>query len=208
MPAVWLSAWLLSFSWHTTTCGSTMTEQLCLPGISLQIEECTQCGASSSLSMTLGESMATRLPLVRYYIFQFFTFLFLFLFQFPFPCFHVFQLPPWSALAGPFLTFVAQMGAETTPVPLWGVTLKVGTGNGKWEMGNEEMVKWRQQHRALQNMQVSCSVPSGFLDFRHFYKIPSITLTSTRHVDFSHIKYTCHWPHSVCTMIRERQRYL
>ena len=34
---------------QTTTRGPTMTKQQCLPGISFQIEECTQCGASSWL---------------------------------------------------------------------------------------------------------------------------------------------------------------
>ena len=38
-----------------------MTKRLCLPGISLRIEGCTQCGASSGSSETLGESMTTRL---------------------------------------------------------------------------------------------------------------------------------------------------
>ena len=33
-----------------------MTKWLCLPTISLQIEECTQCGGSSGLSESLGES--------------------------------------------------------------------------------------------------------------------------------------------------------
>ena len=46
---------------YTTTHGPTMMKQLCLPGICLRIEECTQCGASSGLSETLSESMATRL---------------------------------------------------------------------------------------------------------------------------------------------------
>ena len=52
MPSTWL---LLSR--YTTTRGSTMPKQLCLPGISLLIEECTQCGASSGSSETLGESI-------------------------------------------------------------------------------------------------------------------------------------------------------
>ena len=51
-----LSTWLL-LSRYTTTRGSTMTKRLCLLGISLRIEECTQCGASSGSSETLGESM-------------------------------------------------------------------------------------------------------------------------------------------------------
>ena len=38
-----------------------MIKRQCLPGIGLRIEECTQCGASSGSSETLGESMATRL---------------------------------------------------------------------------------------------------------------------------------------------------
>ena len=64
--------------------GSTMTKRLCLPGISLRIEECTQCGASSGSSETLGESMAMRLA----HVLQIFW-----LFPFPFPRFRVFQLP-------------------------------------------------------------------------------------------------------------------
>ena len=59
MPEVWSFAWLLSVSRYTTTHCSTMTKQLRLPGISLRIEECTQCGASSGVSKTPGESMAT-----------------------------------------------------------------------------------------------------------------------------------------------------
>ena len=35
-----------------------MTKRQRLPGINLRIEECTQCGASSGLSETLGESYA------------------------------------------------------------------------------------------------------------------------------------------------------
>ena len=46
-----------------------MMKWQCLPGISLQIEECTQCGASSGLSETLGESMAIRLADIHH-IFQ------------------------------------------------------------------------------------------------------------------------------------------
>ena len=38
-----------------------MTKRLRLPGMGLPMEECTQCGASSGVSETLGESMATRL---------------------------------------------------------------------------------------------------------------------------------------------------
>ena len=34
-----------------------MTKQLRLPGISLCVEECTQCGASSGVSGTLGKSI-------------------------------------------------------------------------------------------------------------------------------------------------------
>ena len=72
-----------------------MTKQQCLPGISLQIEECIQCGASSGLSETLGESMAMRLAYILH-IFQVVSipvsvpispFLFLF------PHFRIFQLP-------------------------------------------------------------------------------------------------------------------
>ena len=70
--------------------GSTMMKRLCLPGISLQIEECTQCGASSGSSETLGESMAMRLA----HILQIFW---LFPFPFPFPRFRVFQLPVGGA---------------------------------------------------------------------------------------------------------------
>ena len=73
------STWLL-LSRYTTTHGSTMTKRLGLPGISLQIEECTQCGE------TLGESMAMRLAHVLH-IFS------LFPFPFPFLRFRVFQLP-------------------------------------------------------------------------------------------------------------------
>ena len=51
-----VSTWLL-LSRYTTTRGSTMTKRLCLLGISLRIEECTQCGASSGSSETFGESM-------------------------------------------------------------------------------------------------------------------------------------------------------
>ena len=48
-----------------------MTKRLCLPGISLRIEECTQCGASSGSSETVGESMAMRLA----HVLQIFCFL-------------------------------------------------------------------------------------------------------------------------------------
>ena len=41
---------------YTTTCDPMMTKWLCLPGTSLQIEECTQYDASSDLSDTLRES--------------------------------------------------------------------------------------------------------------------------------------------------------
>ena len=59
-----LSTWLL-LSRYTTTRGSTMTKRLCLLGISLWIDECTQCGASSGSSETLGESMAMKLAHAR-----------------------------------------------------------------------------------------------------------------------------------------------
>ena len=38
-----------------------MRKRLCLPGISLRIEECTQCGASSGSSETLGENRSPHL---------------------------------------------------------------------------------------------------------------------------------------------------
>ena len=73
------STWLL-LSQYTTTRGSTMTKRLCLPGIRLRIEECTQCGASSGSSETFGESMAMRLA----HVLQIFW-LFPFPLPFPFP---------------------------------------------------------------------------------------------------------------------------
>ena len=82
-----LSTWLL-LSRYTTTRGSTMTKRLCLPGISLRIEECTQCGASSGSSETLGESMAMKLA----HVLQIFW-LFPFRFPFPFPRFRVSSCP-------------------------------------------------------------------------------------------------------------------
>ena len=75
------STWLL-LSRYTTTRGSTMTNRLCLLGINLRIEECTQCGASSGSSETLGESMAMTLA----HVLKIFW-------LFPFPRFRVFQLP-------------------------------------------------------------------------------------------------------------------
>ena len=43
------STWLW-LSWYTITRGPTITKRQCLLGISLQIEECTQCSASSWLT--------------------------------------------------------------------------------------------------------------------------------------------------------------
>ena len=83
------STWLL-LSRYTTTRGSTMTKRLGLLGISVRIEECTQCGASSGSSETLGESMAMRLAHVLQ---NFWLIPFPFPFPFPFPRFRVFQLP-------------------------------------------------------------------------------------------------------------------
>ena len=65
--------WLLSVSRYISTCGPTMTKRLRLPGISLWIEECIECGASSGLSETLGKSKATRLAQV-FHIFGYFSF--------------------------------------------------------------------------------------------------------------------------------------
>ena len=46
---------------------------------------------------------------------------------------------------------------------------------------------------------------SGNLEI--FRKICSVTLTSARYADFSRMKDACHWPRSVWTMTKERQRY-
>ena len=48
----------------------------------------------------------------------------------------------------------------------------------------------------------SSSRISGSLETSH--KICSVTLTSTRHADFSRVKDTRHWPRSVWTMTKER----
>ena len=55
-----LPQWLLSVSRYTTTCGPTMTKRLLSPWY--KFEECTQCGASSGLSETLGKSMGSGSP--------------------------------------------------------------------------------------------------------------------------------------------------
>ena len=74
-----------------------MTKWLRLPGISLRIEECTQCGASSGLSETLGESYANETDSGSPHLWVISVPVPVSIpvpaFPFPFPRFRAFQLP-------------------------------------------------------------------------------------------------------------------
>ena len=63
------------------------------------------------------------------------------------------------------------------------------------------------EKRAWYTLFAHAQFPQDFWEFGNFRKICSVTLTSARYADFSRIKDACHWPRSVWTMTKERQRY-
>ena len=58
------------------------------------------------------------------------------------------------------------------------------------------------EKKSLVHTVCACSVPPGFLGIWKFRKICSVTPTSARYADFSHIEGACHWPRSVWTVTK------
>ena len=78
---------------------------------------------------------------------------------------------------------------------------------GCWGGACSQAIVHGQRKKAWYTLLVHAQFPQGFWVFGNFRKICFITLTSAKYADFSCMKDACHWPCSVRTMTRERQRY-